>query len=41
MAAKCFAEGGKIVEVKEGKCSSCGRSIYYRHRRKVRMEVRK
>ena len=30
MAAKCHAEGGKVVEVVDGRCSSCGRLISYR-----------
>jgi len=30
MTAKCYAEGGKIVEIVKGKCSSCGRPISYR-----------
>lgn len=32
MTVKCFAEGEKIVEAKNGKCSSCGRKIYYRRK---------
>ena len=34
MTAKCHSEGGKIVEVVDGKCSSCGRKIYYREKKK-------
>lgn len=34
MTAKCSSEGGKIVEVKDDKCLSCGREIYYRKHKK-------
>jgi len=40
MTAKCRAEGGKIVEAKEGKCLSCGRPIFYKQAMKVKEVVK-
>lgn len=40
MTAKCSAEGGKIVEVIDDKCSSCGKEIYYRRKRTNFIKVR-
>ncbi len=34
MTVKCHAEGGKLVETKDGKCLSCGRQIYFKRQAK-------
>ena len=40
MTVKCFNEGGKIVETKDGKCASCGRLIYFRYLRNVKSVIK-